>query len=459
MEYVFGYRPVHAWEKEVPSVILDAPESCIKGFLRGFRLGDGSIFIKKPRIRYHTTSTSIVNGLVFLLLRLGIFPNIYHYNRAKRGHHDIYEIRIGSREYVKIDRIPNIGKLINDMRRSCSQLKEKDYRKFDWNGIENKKRTISRTTLKNIIKTLQPYNPDPRYFNILNELANGDIYWDRVVSIEEAELPPYTLDLAVNPTQNFIGGNGLLILHNSDPLIVDLETMLGTLREELHLKADDKGTIIGNIVIEDSGDLIDCSKLGRSGLAIPSIVEHYKFRKVKADYVLVIETGAMFDRLVEEKFHLKNNCIMISTKGQAARGCRRLIHRLYYELGLPIIAFTDGDPWGYYIYSVLKAGSMALAHESVRLGTPGIRFVGMTMTDVEEYGLQKVTEKLKDVDKKRIDELLQYPWFQKKEWRKQLDMMQKMGVRIEQQALASKSLEFVAEEYLPEKIKNKDLLP
>ncbi|MBM3309192.1 MAG: DNA topoisomerase IV subunit A [Candidatus Altiarchaeales archaeon] len=245
----------------------------------------------------------------------------------------------------------------------------------------------------------------------------------------------------------------------SDPLIVDLETSLKVLREELHLKADDKGTLIGNIIIEDSGDLIDCSKLGRSGLSVPSIVEHYKFKKIKADYVLVIETAAMFDRLVEEKYPQDNNCIMVSTKGQAARGCRRLVHRINTELKIPVIMFTDGDPWGYYIYSVIKAGSMALAHESERLGTPETKFVGMTMSDIEEYGLQKVTEKLKDVDKKRISELLQYPWFQNKEWKTQLQLMSDKGVRIEQQALASKSLEFVAEEYLPEKIKKNKLLP
>jgi len=167
----------------------------------------------------------------------------------------------------------------------------------------------------------------------------------------------------------------------------------------------------------------------------------------------------MFDRLVEEKYPQKNNCIMISTKGQAARGCRRLVHRLNHDLGLPIIFFADGDPWGYYIYSVMKAGSMALAHESRRLGTPRMKFVGMTMEDIDTYSLEKVTEKLKDVDKKRISELLRYPWFQKKEWVKQLNLMSEKGVRIEQQALASKSLEFVAEEYLPEKIGKGLLLP
>jgi len=245
----------------------------------------------------------------------------------------------------------------------------------------------------------------------------------------------------------------------SDPLIVDLETALGVLREELHLKADDKGTLIGRIKIDDSGDIIDCSKLGRSGLSVPSIVEHYRFVETDAEYILVIETGAMFDRLVEEKFHLKNNCIMVSTKGQAARGCRRLVHRIGTELDLPIIMFTDGDPWGYYIYSVMKAGSISLAHESRRLGTPKMKFVGMTMTDIDVYGLEKVTETLKDIDKKRINELLQYPWFQKEKWRNELELMMKKGVRIEQQALASKSLEFVAEEYLPEKIEKNIMLP
>jgi DNA topoisomerase-6 subunit A len=37
--------------------------------------------------------------------------------------------------------------------------------------------------------------------------------------------------------------------------------------------------------------------------------------------------------------------------------------------------------------------------------------------------------------------------------------MAEKSVRIEQQALASKSLEFVAEKYLPEKIEAGNLLP
>ena len=62
------------------------------------------------------------------------------------------------------------------------------------------------------------------------------------------------------------------------------------------------------------------------------------------------------------------------------------------------------------------------------------------------------------VDKKRILELMEYPWFQRRAWKKELRLMKKKSIRIEQQALVSKSLEFAAEEYLPQKIENGVLL-
>jgi len=83
----------------------------------------------------------------------------------------------------------------------------------------------------------------------------------------------------------------------------------------------------------------------------------------------------------------------------------------------------------------------------------------MTMDDIEDYSLQKVTEKLKDMDKKRINEIMEYEWFKNKDWQEQMKKCLKLGVRIEQQALANKSLEFVAKEYLPQKIENEVFLP
>jgi len=245
----------------------------------------------------------------------------------------------------------------------------------------------------------------------------------------------------------------------SDPVIEDLETMLNLLREELNLSADRKGYLYGNVTIKDAGDTINCAKLGRGGWGIPSNVEDIDFVDVDAEFALVIETAAMYERLVEEKFSKRNNAVLIATQGQATRGVRRLIHRVAKDAKLPIIVFTDGDPYGYYIYSVIKMGSINLAYLSDKLGTPDCKFIGMTMTDITQYGLEKVTEKLKGMDVKRIKEEMKYPWFKNRYWQNELKKMLKMDMRIEQQALANKSLEFVANKYLPEKIEGQQFLP
>ncbi len=255
----------------------------------------------------------------------------------------------------------------------------------------------------------------------------------------------------------------------SDPVIVDLETALDSLREQLHLIAEPKGRLFGPITIEDQGDEVNCLELGKSGLGVPSIVDDYEFLEHDADYVLVVETAGMVNRLVEEGYHKEHNAIILSSGGQPSRGVRRLTNLLHNELDLPVYIFTDGDPWGYYIYSVLKAGSMNLAFESTRLSTPDANLIGMTIEDIDEYDLQGVTEKLKGKapdqkggptgDYKRAKDMMEYEWFQHKEWQKQLQDMIDRGVRIEQQALASKKFEFVAETYLPEKIERSNFLP
>ncbi len=227
----------------------------------------------------------------------------------------------------------------------------------------------------------------------------------------------------------------------SDPIIEDLERMLGgVLREEMHLTADRRGYIYGgDIVIRDGEDEFNTSRLGMGGWAVPGTVEHLQFVEVNVDYALVVETAAMADRLIEEKFPKKENALIIATQGQASRGVRRLIHRLRYEEGLPIIVFTDGgDPYGWYIYSTIKQGSINLAYLSDKLATPESKFVGgMTMDDIKHYGLENVTEKLKGIppnkkggptgDYKRILEEMEYPWFQNKEWQRQFKMALKMG--------------------------------
>jgi DNA topoisomerase-6 subunit A len=252
--------------------------------------------------------------------------------------------------------------------------------------------------------------------------------------------------------------------NESDSCIVDLEHSIDSIREKLNLHANPKGTLYGDITLRDrmhNDDTFNAAKLGRGGWSIMSRLEpeEIEIKSVNASYVLVVETEAMYERLVEEGFAKANKAILVSTGGQAARGTRRLIHRLHAEKELPVYVFTDGDPYGWYIYSVVKQGSMALAAHSEFMAVPDAKYIGMTLDDVENYGLQNVTEKMKEGDIKRAKEMLDYPWFQNDAWQRQLKKALQEKIRIEQQALANKSLSFVADEYLPGKIKKKDFLP
>lgn len=250
----------------------------------------------------------------------------------------------------------------------------------------------------------------------------------------------------------------------SNPLVEDLEVALKLKREDLNLNTDRKGVVAGNMVLLDrfGGEKteIDCAKQGRGGWAIPSDVDNgMDFISVDADFCLVVEKDALWQRLNEDKFWKKENCILITPKGQASRGCRRLIRKLASRK-LPTIVFTDCDAWGWYIYWAIKTGSMNLAYLANDIATPEAKFIGMTMQDLKDYEfLNRLTIKAKDVDVKRAEEMLSYEWINRhKPWVDELKTVIKTKRKIEQDALQGPRLSFVGE-YLREKMAKKKFLP
>jgi len=245
----------------------------------------------------------------------------------------------------------------------------------------------------------------------------------------------------------------------SDPVLEDLEVASDSLREELHVFADSKGALIGDLQFVDSGDTIDASRLGSGGYAIPSIVEPevIKFKKCKAKFVLHVEKGTIWRRFVEDKFWQTHNCLLMHGGGQPPRGVRRLLFRLHHELRLPIYVLLDNDPWGYYIYSVIKQGSINLAFESRRMAIPDAKFIGVSSFDYERCGLtDDVKIELDKNDIKRAKQILAYPWFKgKKPWEKEIKKMIRNGFKMEVEAMISKSLSYLTGEYLPRKLKKK----
>src|SRR5262252_4028352 len=215
----------------------------------------------------------------------------------------------------------------------------------------------------------------------------------------------------------------------SDTIIEDLEVLLASLREELHLYADKRGEMVGNIILNDSGDEIDCSRMGSGGYAIPSIVEPEVIKldpkKCDAEFILHVEKGTVWQRFNEDKFWQKHNCILTHGSGQPPRGVRRMLYRLHNELKLPVYCVLDNDPWGYYIYSVIKQGSINLAYESKRMAIPAVRYLGLRSNDYDRCELStSVQIKLNEQDIKRAQQIKSYPWFEhKKAWQKEIDLM------------------------------------
>jgi DNA topoisomerase-6 subunit A len=248
----------------------------------------------------------------------------------------------------------------------------------------------------------------------------------------------------------------------SDTVMDDMEAMLGLNREQLGFNPDKHGGgVVGPLTVVDKDMVtgrtirIDCAKQGSGAWSVPSTVEHLKFR-TKAKFVLAIETGGMFQRLVEEAYWKKANCILVAMGGVPSRACRRFIRKLSDDMKLPVYVFTDGDPYGYSnIYRTLKVGSGNAAHLNEFFCVPNARFIGVTPQDIIDYKLP--THKLKDVDIKRAkDAIKNDPFFRHhKEWQKAINQMLRMKVRVEQQAFAAHSLNFVIEEYLPAKLRNK----
>jgi DNA topoisomerase VI subunit A len=249
--------------------------------------------------------------------------------------------------------------------------------------------------------------------------------------------------------------------NESDPIIEDLEVGIDALREELHLFATRKGSVVGRMVIDDSGDRIDLARMGRGGWSIPSIVEPevLKFVEYKADFILFVEKDAVFTRLNEDGFWRKNNCILMTSMGQATRGARRLLQRISQELKIPIYVLVDNDPWGLYIYSVLKQGSINLAYESMRMAVPGVRFLGMSAFDYDKFKLTPAVQiKLKHEDVTRAEQMKAYPWFRDKKWQREIQGLLDNKFKMEVDGFLTKSISFITEEYIPKKLRDKDYL-
>ncbi len=247
--------------------------------------------------------------------------------------------------------------------------------------------------------------------------------------------------------------------NDSNNLAEDLEIVTKCLREDFRLRPEEDGArIIGNITFEElnrRGEWmrINCrDDVGDSGYGVPYNVEDEKLRLIEEDidFVMAIETGGMFDRLIENGFDEQHRCALIHLKGQPARSTRRIIKRMNEQWNKPVIVFLDGDPWSFRIFASIAFGAIKTAHISEYLATREAVYLGITADDILAYDLPSDDLSSKDIE--ALNAELTDPRFSDGWWRQQIETMLELGKKAEQQSLAKYGLDFVTDTYLPEKL-------
>ena len=247
--------------------------------------------------------------------------------------------------------------------------------------------------------------------------------------------------------------------NESNNLAEDLEIVTKCLREDFKLRPEEDGArMIGNLTLRERNRRGEWMRInarddvGDSGYGVPYNVETEKIELLEndIDFIMAIETGGMFDRLIENGFDEDFRCGLLHLKGQPARSTRRIIKRMSEEWDLPVVVFLDGDPWSFRIFASIAYGAIKTAHISEYLATPSATYLGITADDIIAYDLPS-----DDLSKKDIEALnaeLSDPRFADSWWQDQINMMLELGKKAEQQSLAKYGLDFVTETYLPEKL-------
>ena len=237
----------------------------------------------------------------------------------------------------------------------------------------------------------------------------------------------------------------------SNNITEDIEVTLGVSRENLGLLPEEDGaSVYGDITLRDDDVEFNAKKLGKSGYTIPPTIDDVEFVDSNVERIIAVETMGMYHRMVQEKAYDRFNTLIVGLKGQAARATRRFIRRASDELQVPVYICNDGDPWGFHIAMVIISGSAKLAHVNHDLATPDAKFLGVTASDIENYDLP--TDKLKDIDVARLKELAADPRYKADFWQTEIKKMIKLGRKAEQQSFSKYGLEYIVDNYFPNKI-------
>ncbi|XP_047329308.1 DNA topoisomerase 6 subunit A [Impatiens glandulifera] len=246
----------------------------------------------------------------------------------------------------------------------------------------------------------------------------------------------------------------------SDTVLDDVSCILGCTRSSLNVIAAEKGVVVGRLIFSDNGDMIDCTKMGMGGKAIPPNIDRVGDMQSDALFILLVEKDAAYMRLAEDRFYNRFPCIIITAKGQPDVATRLFLRKMKMELKLPVLALVDSDPYGLKILSVYGCGSKNMSYDSANLTTPDIKWLGIRPSDLDKYKIpEQCRLPMTEQDIKTGKDMLEEDFVKKNPgWVEELTLMVKTKQKAEIQALSSFGFQYLSEVYLPLKLQQKDWL-
>ncbi len=219
--------------KKVPEFAFSAPEGFVRGLLKGYFEGDGSVSIERQVIRASSNSKELLDGIALLLTRFGIFAVKSHSKQyclsIAHKHANRFMEKIGFVSQKKSERLEKL----------CSVKTRQDYIDV-FDGFENlfletakkldypsryvnsatKRQKIGRGALLRYIEIFEVLSRKNK-IDIKNELAlmrqmyESDVVWDEIVGIEKIKpSSDFVYDFTVDGTETFATFDGV-ITHNT----------------------------------------------------------------------------------------------------------------------------------------------------------------------------------------------------------------------------------------------------
>ena len=236
-------------------------------------------------------------------------------------------------------------------------------------------------------------------------------------------------------------------------LVTAMETLYGFPHEAFGIYPKAWSRIFGKAEVQYT-DLVEYTtpvKLNSipGGYFIDTHLASANLVSCNATSLFAIEKGAIFDKLIEEKWYERYNAVLLDLGGTGPSAAKLMAKRLVDRYSLKAYVIADGDPWGLHIARTFIVGSAKTAH--LRLNVPNARFLGMTPQDIVDYNLTSM--KLSEQDRARIAQLLEDPRYQDPTWKQYLLDYARLGKKAELEAFSkSGNLAYVINDYLPKKL-------